>query len=197
VNRRRSRRIPLALALGIGLAAPSLIRDREAASAFREPRVDANTEDACNCKDPGAGISCRCSSGSDPVNTATGAYWTRLTDASLPGIGVPFAFTRSYTSSDATTGRIGVAWTHNRELNLSVRDNGAVLYRGERGEDILYTRNGDGTFTGSKGARSVLSAVAGGYELLRTDQSRLRFDSRARLLSIKDRVRPTSTKKTP
>src|SRR5438876_7258267 len=47
----------------------------------------------------------------EPVNTLTGAYTTAVVDARLAGIGVPLAFTRSYTSADTTQGRFGIGWT--------------------------------------------------------------------------------------
>ena len=40
----------------------------------------------------------------EPVDTATGAYNTSEIDASIPGLGVPFEFTRSYTSSNPYSG---------------------------------------------------------------------------------------------
>ena len=45
----------------------------------------------------------------------------------------------------------------------------------------------DGSFAGPPGARSALSQVTGGYELVRHDQTRLRFDTAGRLTSLKER----------
>ena len=43
----------------------------------------------------------------EPVNTATGAYNSSETDAALSGLGVSFAFARSYTSSNSYSGPLG------------------------------------------------------------------------------------------
>lgn len=51
----------------------------------------------------------------------------------------------------------------------------------------MYTNVGGGSFLGAPGSLSTLSAVAGSYELVRTDQVVYRFDTSGRLLSVKDR----------
>jgi RHS repeat-associated protein len=124
---------------------------------------------------------------SDPVNTATGAYVTATTDAVLPGVGVAFEFARSYTSADTASGALGVGWTHSLAAALSVASNGDVMLRGEDGQQILYTRQADGSFAAEPGGRSILAAVDGGYELVRPDQVRYRFDEAGRLSSTVDR----------
>jgi hypothetical protein len=43
----------------------------------------------------------------DPVNSLTGAFITSETDLVLASKGLEFAFTRSYTSADPTSGRLG------------------------------------------------------------------------------------------
>jgi hypothetical protein len=123
----------------------------------------------------------------DPVNSLTGAFVTQVTDVRLPGIGVPFSWRRSYDSSDATVGRLSPGWTDSYATSLLVQGSGDVLLHGDEGQQVYYTRQGDGSFVGAPGARSLLSSVAGGYELLRRDQVLYRFDSSGRLLSMRDR----------
>lgn len=123
----------------------------------------------------------------EPVNTATGNYYTSVTDLRLPGIGVPFAFTRSYNSLDATSGPLGPGWTHSYAAGLTIKPNGDVVFRAEDGQQIEYTRQGDGSFVGAAGTLSTLTQVTGGYELLRRDQVRYRFDTSGLLTSIRDR----------
>ena len=98
-----------------------------------------------------------------------------------------FAWTRTYTSSDATAGPLGPGWTHAYAASLQVQANGDVLARGEEGQEVAFTRQADGSFVGDPGARATLSAVAGGYELRRTDQVVYAFDAAGRLLAIEDR----------
>jgi len=123
----------------------------------------------------------------DPVNTAIGAYYTSVVDATLPNIGLPFAFQRSYTSADTTEGPLGIGWTHSLGAQLTVASNGDVTLRGEDGQQLLYTKQADGSFHTPPGGRSALAAVVDGYELVRHDQMRYRFDTAGRLQRMQDR----------
>jgi RHS repeat-associated protein len=129
---------------------------------------------------------------SDPVNSATGSFSTAATDVSLPGIGLPFVFTRSYNSTDSTSGPLGPGWTHSYAVTLTIQGGTATL-RGEDGQQVVYTQQPDGSFLGAAGARSTLSSIAGGYELLRTDQVTYTFDTQGRLTQLKDRNNRTLT----
>ncbi|MGH3134410.1 MAG: DUF6531 domain-containing protein, partial [Gaiellaceae bacterium] len=139
------------------------------------------------------------------VNTLTGAYTTHVADLELAGIGVPFAWTRSYTSSDSLLGALGCGWTHGYaarlvdvapppvrtgSASLTALGSGDLLLRGDDGQQILYERQGDGSYVGAAGVLSTLSAINGGadgFQLTRHDQVVYRFDANGRLLSIKDR----------
>jgi RHS repeat-associated protein len=123
----------------------------------------------------------------DPVNTAIGAYYTSVVDATLSNIGLPFTFERSYTSADTTVGPLGIGWTHSLGAKLSVASNGDVTLRGEDGQQLLYSKQADGSLRAPAGGRSSLAAVADGYELIRRDQVRYRFDSAGRLQHMQDR----------
>ncbi|MGH3371606.1 MAG: DUF6531 domain-containing protein, partial [Nocardioidaceae bacterium] len=122
----------------------------------------------------------------DPVDTATGAFGHAEMDAELPGIGLPFEFERSYSSDDPTVGPLGKGWTFTYNASLSVQQNGDVLFRAEDGQQLLYTVQADGSYAAEPGVHSALKAIAGGYELVRQDQARYRFDSSGRLTSLKD-----------
>ncbi|MGH3078100.1 MAG: DUF6531 domain-containing protein [Gaiellaceae bacterium] len=124
---------------------------------------------------------------SDPVNTRTGAFTTQVEDLTTPGTGVAFAWTRTYTSSDAPAGPLGPGWTHAYAASLVPQTNGDVVARGEEGQEMLFSKQADGAFVGAAGARATLTASAGGYELRRTDQVLYTFTSAGRLLSIEDR----------
>jgi RHS repeat-associated protein len=137
----------------------------------------------------GRGISGNCACGvfADPVSSRTGAFTTTTDDLDLPGTGVSFAWGRGYTSADTTVGRLGPGWIDSYAASLAIQPNGDVVLRGEDGQQLEYTNAGGGSFTSAPGALSTLEAVAGGYELVRTDQVVYRFDSTGRLLSVKDR----------
>jgi RHS repeat-associated protein len=123
----------------------------------------------------------------EPVDTASGFYLTSTTDLMLPGIGVPFAFTRSYVSGVTSVGRLGKGWTDSLGASLTVLENGDVTLNAEDGQQLTYTKQADGSFVGQPGTRSTLTAAGGGYDLVRHDQVRYRFDGTGVLQSIKDR----------
>ncbi|MGH3133057.1 MAG: DUF6531 domain-containing protein [Gaiellaceae bacterium] len=137
----------------------------------------------------GSGVHARSASHclSDPVNTLTGAFITQAEDLATPGTGVSFAWSRSYTSSDATVGRLGPGWTDTYATSLRIQPTGDVVLHGDGGQQVAYTVQPDGSFAGSAGAHSTLRSVAGGYELVRVDQVVYRFDAQGRLGSVKDR----------
>jgi RHS repeat-associated protein len=123
----------------------------------------------------------------DPVNSRTGAFTTSVDDLDLPGTGVSFAWSRSYTSADSTVERLGPGWTDSYSASLAVQPDGDVRLHGEDGQQLRYVKQPNGSFLGSPGSLSTLASAAGGYELLRPDQVTYRFTAQGRLLSIKDR----------
>jgi|GEM_PF-2749284 len=155
-----------------------------AASGGPQPPVQSYGTDA-----DGNAIHGKCGCGlfADPVNSLSGAFQTKVDDLELPGTGVSFAWSRSYTSADRTLGRLGPGWTDSYSASLSVQGNGDILLHGEDGQQLAYTLQGDGSFLGAPGSLSTLASVAGGYELVRHDQVVYTFDSQGRLLSMKDR----------
>jgi RHS repeat-associated protein len=131
---------------------------------------------------------CGCALFADPVSSRTGAFTTSVDDLATPGTGVAFGWSRSYTSADPTVGRLGPGWTDSYSASLEIEPNGDVLLHGEDGQQLSYALQGDGSFAGAAGSLSTLAAVAGGYELERTDQVAYAFTAAGRLLSIKDRM---------
>src|SRR5207245_8736280 len=123
----------------------------------------------------------------EPVDSATGSYYTSVTDLSLPGIGVPFSFKRSYNSGDPTVGPLGQGWTDSLNASLTVQPNGDVLARSGDGQQLIFTHNADGTFTPPIGGRSSLVAAGGGYELVTHDQLHFLFNGQGQLTGEHDR----------
>ena len=123
----------------------------------------------------------------DPVNSLTGAFTDSVTDLTLAAQGVPFAFTRGYTSADPTVGRLGPGWTDNYAVSLAIQANGDAILHGDEGQQVYYTKQADGSFLGPGGTLSALSAIAGGYSLVRRDQVTYQFSSSGTLLSELDR----------
>ncbi len=123
----------------------------------------------------------------EPVNTATGAFSTTETDAKLGGLGIPFVFTRSYTSSNSATGPLGVGWTDS--MNVTAQSSGGnVTISDENGQQVMYIQQSGGSYSGPPGVRSVLTSVTGGgWLLVRHNQDRLTFDTAGQLTSEVDR----------
>ncbi len=123
----------------------------------------------------------------DPVNSLTGAFTTSQTDLTEAATGVSFAFIRSYTSADVTSGRFGPGWTDNYAASLAVQPNGDVLVHGDEGQQVYYTKQLDGSFFGAAGALSTLSSIVGGYKLVTHEQVTYMFDTAGVLQSQVDR----------
>ena len=88
---------------------------------------------------------------SDPVNTLTGAFITQTEDLATAGTGVSFSWSRSYTSSDPTVGRLGAGWTDNYSTSLVEHPTGHVTLHGDEGQQVEYTKLADGSFVGAPG----------------------------------------------
>ncbi|MGH2746785.1 MAG: DUF6531 domain-containing protein, partial [Actinomycetota bacterium] len=123
----------------------------------------------------------------DPVNSATGAYFTSATDLALPGIDVPFVFKRSYNSLTERGGVLGAGWRHSLEASLKLWPHGDIDLHAEDGQILRFEKQSDGSFEGGPGVRSKLVAVTGGYKVTRRDQVVYAFDSNGKLKSIKGR----------
>jgi RHS repeat-associated protein len=123
----------------------------------------------------------------DPVNTATGNFFHAELDASLPGVGVPFRFRRSYNSLEAANSALGRGWTFSYNEALLLRANGDITFRASDGARLDFVKQPGGSFVGAPGVLAQLSAVSGGYQLTRPDQLRYSFDSSGRLTALVDR----------
>jgi RHS repeat-associated protein len=123
----------------------------------------------------------------DPVNSLTGAFTVTATDLTLAAPGVAFAFTRNYTSADATVGAFGRGWTDNYAASMTIQTNGDAILHGDEGQQVFFGKQSDGTFVGAGGSLSVLTAVTGGYKLVTHSQITYQFNSAGLLQSELDR----------
>ena len=120
----------------------------------------------------------------DPVNTATGAFTRQETDVTLPGAGTTFNFTRTYTSVNPATGRLGTGWTDPYQSSLSFDGSGNATYVAEDGATIVYPKTG-ATWTGPQSA-PVLAAISGGYTVTTFDQRVTTFNSAGQMTKAVD-----------
>jgi RHS repeat-associated protein len=123
----------------------------------------------------------------EPVNTRTGNYWTTTTDLSLPGIGLPFAFSRTYNSAVTTAGVLGQGWTHSYAARLTENLDGSVTFFSEDGGQIAYVPNLDGGYDTPTGVQSMLAATQGGYRVTTRDRMTYDFDADGKLVALVDR----------
>jgi RHS repeat-associated protein len=124
----------------------------------------------------------------EPVNTATGAYVSEVTDLSYPGRGLGLAFTRTYNSADPSAGVLGPGWTHSYAVHLEVNPDESVIFVDEGGARLTFASDGSGGFTAPVGSGDALTADGSGrYELRRRDQVVYAFDVGGRLTSLEDR----------
>ena len=119
----------------------------------------------------------------DPINTATGAESLTVTDAAFPSPGLPFEFTRSYTSLDPTVGMLGVGWTHPFLASLAVTTS-SVKVTGENGQRALYVKQPDGSFAAPPGVRARLVQTPSGYTLATRGHRVTTFDATGRLVGM-------------
>lgn len=95
----------------------------------------------------------------DPVNAANGSFVSSSTDLSLPGKGVPFEMTRSYSSYSTLNGDLGLGWTHDYETSLMPFSNGDALVTGPTGQQMLYRPGANCSFTTPPGSLGELTAT--------------------------------------
>jgi RHS repeat-associated protein len=133
-------------------------------------------------------VSCPWHAESDPVNTATGNYLSAASDLTLPGIGLPFSFTRAYNSLDTRISVLGRGWRHAYDASLTIGTDGSVRFNAEDGAQITYWPLPGGGYSTPHGSFSTLVKLGGGtYELTRKDHVVYSFDSAGKLTTIEDR----------
>ena len=123
----------------------------------------------------------------EPVNTWSGNYTNEVTDLTLPGRGLPFAFTRQYNSLSTADGPLGPGWTDSYAASLTLNPDSSITFQTEAGSELPYQPDGSGGFVSPAGAFSVLAPVAGGYTVTRKDGLVYSFDGTGRLTGEADR----------
>jgi RHS repeat-associated protein len=123
---------------------------------------------------------------SDPVDSGTGAFRTEVMDLSLPGLALPFQWTRSYTSLDGTSGQLGAGWTHSYAWSLTTTSN-TVTVRTGSGQQVVYTGpSSTGPFTAPAGASGGLTKIPTGWKLTTSDALAYEFNASGQLVKISD-----------
>jgi RHS repeat-associated protein len=127
-------------------------------------------------------------SSSEPVDTATGNYYTSVTDLTAPGRGLSFSFTRAYNTGDSYSGPFGPGWTHSYNLVLTVNADSSVSIKERDGGVIAFAPSGSAFVPQTTGVfDSLAQNPDGSYTLTRTTQTKVNFTSAGQLASIVDR----------
>ncbi len=64
----------------------------------------------------------------DPVNLFNGSFAYAVTDCTIYGAGLDFAFTRTYAQAAFYSGPLGINWDHSANLWLRVTENGRTVF---------------------------------------------------------------------
>ena len=123
----------------------------------------------------------------DPINAATGNYTYQRTDLTVPGRGLPFAFTRTYNSQDGTPGPIGAGWTHSYMASLVHNSDSSITIRTPDGQVVVFDPVGNTYISRYNRVYSTLQSPAPStYVLTTKSQMSYQFAS-GQLTSISDR----------
>ena len=132
-----------------------------------------------------------------PVTTATGNLAEVASDLRLAGPGIPFEWTRSYNSADASAGGLGVGWTHPFAASISVLDASTLEYRAGSGQRTRFTKVSGSTGAASykaKGFDGTLDRLSDlSYKLVTRDQRTFLFNTSGQLTQMKPRFGPATT----
>ena len=126
----------------------------------------------------------------EPVNTATGNYYSSSTDLAVEGRGMPFIFNRYYNSLDTSGGPMGPGWTHTYNVLLTQDPStGAVTVRQHDGSSVSFAMSGPGVYSAATpGLFDKLNQNPdGSFTLTRPSQLRLNFTQAGKLTSVVDR----------
>lgn len=132
----------------------------------------------------------------EPVNSATGNYFSTFPDLSVRGRGLSFQFTRYYNSLDPSSGPLGQGWTHSYNLILTENgQTGQVAIKQPDGSTVSFMALGNGQYAAATtGLFDTLNKNAdGSFTLTRKNQTKLNFTAAGKLTSIIDRNGNTQT----
>lgn len=160
------------------------------------PDLQGESNGGCNPSENCCAHGCQ----GDPVDTATGDYWQRDSDLSIPGRGMPIGFTRTYSSIGAqeneAPGPMGHGWAFSYGMWLSESETtGDITIYQENGSTVLFVPNEAGTAYTSE-TRVLATLVhneSGTWTFARKARHKFTFDAGGKLVSEKDLNGETTT----
>ncbi|HEY2384279.1 MAG TPA: RHS repeat-associated core domain-containing protein [Terriglobia bacterium] len=124
----------------------------------------------------------------EPVNTATGNYYSVQTDLSLRVRGLNFVFNRYYNSFDSYNGSLGFGWSHSYNISLTVDSGtGIVTVKEAAGGTLTFNPSVGGYTAATPGCYDTLVNTGSGFILIRKNRTKIAFSSSGALTSVTDR----------
>ncbi len=125
----------------------------------------------------------------EPINTATGNYYSTHQDLYVSGRGLSFSLSRQYNSLDTAKGPLGIGWTHSYNVSVFINaTSGVVTLKDADGSEVPFSPAGGGTYTQLAGVYDHLHQNADtSFTLTRKNLTRLDFSPVGRLMAITDR----------
>lgn len=126
--------------------------------------------------------------GADPVNLASGSYFYQRTDLKLPGIGLPFEFTRHYDSkvNDTNGLPLGYGWNYTPFITVQTNPAGAIVFYGD-GHSEVHTLEG-GEYKGAPGVFDrLVKNTDDSWQVITKQQTTNHVNAAGQLEFIRDR----------
>jgi RHS repeat-associated protein len=98
----------------------------------------------------------------EPINVATGNLVVSATDLTLPSVGGPLAFARTYNSLSRGSAPLGPGWSATDFTALTVRPTGVVTVTRSSGRQLSFAPTGSGTYQALTPTHSTLVKNADG-----------------------------------
>jgi len=130
----------------------------------------------------------------DPVEAVTGNFTETVADLSIPGRGIPLAFTRTYNAqAAATNGPLGYGWTMDFGASLSQNGTtGQVTISQENGSQVVFAKVGTtspATYApvAPRTIATLVNNADGSWSFTRLANEKLSFNATGQVTSMADR----------
>jgi RHS repeat-associated protein len=148
-------------------------------------------DDSGSSSAPSSGDSCPYCSGAttNPGSTlqfSTGEWRESYTDLTLPGLGIPIVFSRTYRSRSTRDTLLGFGWSHTYAMQLVANGDATLTYFTEDGQALTFTPTGSSTFAPPPGWYQTITADLAGYTMRFKNGLTYRFDLTGKLLFEED-----------
>lgn len=135
---------------------------------------------------------CPACSGANPavgstVDIAAAEWRESWVDLTLPGIGLPLVFSRTYASRSQLSSPLGPRWMHSYATHLRLESNGDVTWVQDDLRTARFSLSSPGVWAAPAGYFQRLSPRSGGgYRLIEKDGFTREFDDAGRLARLVD-----------